>query len=64
MSEINLKALQDKDIIEIGIDVVKFGTSSLTLKCEVRNMMTRDHYHNREYNYGKPWSRDGKPTAW
>lgn len=30
------------DIIEIGIEVVKFGTASLTLRCEVRNMMTRE----------------------
>lgn len=29
------------DIIEIGIEVVKFGKASLTLKCEVRNKMTR-----------------------
>jgi len=42
MSEINFtsSAVQG-DIIEIGIEVVKFGTSSLTLKCEVRNKMTR-----------------------
>jgi acyl-CoA hydrolase len=30
------------DIIEIGIEVLKFGKSSLTLKCEVRNKMTRE----------------------
>ncbi len=29
------------DIVEIGMDVVKFGKTSLTLRCEVRNMMTR-----------------------
>lgn len=29
------------DIVEIGIDVVKFGKTSLTLCCEVRNKMTR-----------------------
>jgi acyl-CoA thioesterase YciA len=42
ISDINF---QDKakqgDIIEIGMDVVKFGKSSITLRCEVRNMMTR-----------------------
>ena len=43
MSEINfMSAAKQGDIIEIGIDVVKFGKSSLVLKCEVRNMMTRD----------------------
>lgn len=43
MSEINfMSAAKQGDIVEIGIDVVKFGTSSLVLKCEVRNMMTRE----------------------
>ncbi|TVZ28478.1 acyl-CoA hydrolase [Gillisia sp. Hel_I_86] len=43
MSEINFKSSASQgDIIEIGIDVVKFGTASLTLCCEVRNKMTRD----------------------
>lgn len=42
MSEIDFKSSgQQGDIIEIGIEVVKFGTASLTLKCEVRNKMTR-----------------------
>lgn len=43
MSEINFVSSAVKgDIIEIGIGVKKFGVSSLTLECEVRNMMTRD----------------------
>ena len=43
MSEINFRSsAKQGDIIEIGIDVVKFGFSSLTLKCEARNMMTRE----------------------
>ena len=43
MSEINfMSAAKQGDIVEIGIDVVKFGSSSLVLKCEVRNMMTRE----------------------
>ena len=43
MSEINFnsKAMQG-DIVEIGIEVKKFGKSSLVLKCGVRNMMTRE----------------------
>ncbi|MCO5249094.1 MAG: acyl-CoA thioesterase [Chitinophagales bacterium] len=41
MSEINfMNSAQDGDIVEIGMEVVKFGTSSLTLRCEVRNKMT------------------------
>lgn len=43
MSEIDFKSsARQGDIIEIGIDVVSFGTSSITLECEVRNMMTRE----------------------
>lgn len=43
MSEINFKSsARQGDIIEIGIDVIKFGTTSLTLLCEVRNMMTKE----------------------
>ncbi len=42
MSEINFRSSAEQgDIIEIGIDVVKFGNTSITLKCEVRNIMTR-----------------------
>lgn len=42
MSEINFQGSAGQgDIIEIGIDVVKFGNSSLSLRCEVRNKMTR-----------------------
>ncbi len=42
MSEIDfVSSAVQGDIIEIGMDVVKFGTSSLVLKCEVRNKLTR-----------------------
>ena len=43
MSEINfMSSAKQGDIVEIGMDVVQFGSSSLTLKCEVRNMQTRE----------------------
>jgi len=43
MSEINfVSSAGQGDIIEIGIDVVKFGNSSLTLRSEVRNKMSRE----------------------
>ncbi|SFC04535.1 acyl-CoA thioesterase [Zunongwangia sp. SCSIO 43204] len=43
MSEIDFRSsAKQGDIIEIGIEVVKFGSASLTLKCEVRNKMTRE----------------------
>lgn len=42
MSEINfVSSAKQGDIIEMGMEVVKFGNSSLTLKCEVRNKLTR-----------------------
>lgn len=42
ISDINFNdASHQGDIVEIGIDVVKFGRTSLTMRCEVRNMMTR-----------------------
>lgn len=42
MSEINFQnSAKEGDIVEIGIEVLKFGTTSITLKCEVRNKMNR-----------------------
>ena len=43
MSEINfMSTAVEGDIVEIGIEVVKFGKSSLNLNCEVRNKMTHE----------------------
>ena len=43
ISEIDFRAsAKQGDIIEIGINVVKFGKASITLSCEVRNKMTRE----------------------
>ncbi|RZS93260.1 acyl-CoA thioesterase [Aquimarina brevivitae] len=42
MSEINfVSSAVQGDIVEIGMDVVKFGKSSIILQCEVRNKLTR-----------------------
>lgn len=42
MSEINfISSAKQGDIIELGIKAVKFGRTSLTLRCEVRNKITR-----------------------
>lgn len=42
MSEIDfVSSAKQGDIIEIGIDVVKFGRTSITLSCAVRNKLTR-----------------------
>ena len=43
ISEINfIKAPKQGDIIEIGIIATHFGRTSLTMRCEVRNMITRE----------------------
>lgn len=62
MSEINFRSSANQgDIIEIGIDVVKFGSSSLTLKCEARNMMTRETIITIESITMVSLGADGKP---
>lgn len=64
MSEINFRSsAKQGDIIEIGIDVVKFGTSSLTIKCEVRNMMTRETIITIDKTTMVNLGTDGKPKA-
>ncbi|MEL0456355.1 hotdog domain-containing protein [Flavobacteriaceae bacterium SZ-1-7] len=43
MSEIDFKSsARQGDIVEIGIEVVKFGKASLVLSSEVRNKMTHE----------------------
>jgi acyl-CoA thioesterase YciA len=64
MSEINFRSsARQGDIIEIGIDVVKFGHTSLTLICEVRNMMTRETIITIESTTMVNLGPDGKPKA-
>ena len=64
MSEINFRSsAKQGDIIEIGISVVKFGTTSLTLKCEARNMMTRETIITIESTTMVSLGPDGKPQA-
>ena len=42
MSEIDfVSSAKQGDIIEIGIEVLSFGNSSITLKCLVRNKLTQ-----------------------
>jgi acyl-CoA hydrolase len=64
MSEINFRSsARQGDIIEIGIDVVKFGKTSLTLKCEARNMMTRETIISIDSTTMVNLGDDGKPKA-
>lgn len=42
MSEINfVNSAKQGDIVELGIKAIRFGTTSLTLMCEVRNKITQ-----------------------
>ncbi|UGS19790.1 acyl-CoA thioesterase [Flavobacterium cyclinae] len=62
MSEINfMNSAKQGDIVEIGIDVVKFGTTSLILKSEVRNMMTRETIISIDNITMVNLGADGKP---
>ena len=64
MSEINFRSsAKQGDIVEIGIDVVKFGNSSITLKCEARNIMTRETIITIDTITMVSLGDDGKPKA-
>lgn len=64
MSEINFKSSATQgDIIEIGIEVLKFGNSSLNLRCEVRNKMTRQTIITVENIVMVSLGEDGRPVA-
>mgnify|MGYP003457028516 CR=1 FL=1 len=64
MSEINFRSsAKQGDIIEIGIDVVKFGNSSVVLKCEARNMMTRETIITIDKTTMVNADENGKPKA-
>jgi len=62
ISEINFMAsAKQGDIVEIGMEVTKFGKSSITMKCEVRNKMTRETILTVENIIMVNLGEDGKP---
>lgn len=64
MSEINFtSSAKQGDVIEIGIDVVRFGHTSITLECEVRNMMTRETIITIDKTVMVNLGEDGKSKA-
>jgi acyl-CoA thioesterase YciA len=64
ISEINFKSSAKKgDIIEIGIEVINFGRTSLSFKCEVRNKMTRETIITIDRITMVSLGEDGKPIA-
>ncbi len=63
ISEINFtSSAKQGDIVEIGIEVVKFGKSSMTIKCEVRNKMTRETILTVDNIIMVNLGDDGKPA--
>ena len=50
------------DIVEIGMEVIKFGKSSISLKCEARNKMTRETILTVDNIIMVNLGEDGKPT--
>lgn len=64
MSEINfISSAKQGDIVELGIGVVKFGRTSLTLNCVARNKMTRKNILTIENITMVNLGEDGKPKA-
>ena len=63
ISEINFtSSAKQGDIIEIGMEVVKFGNSSITLNCIVRNKMTRETILTVDSIIMVNLDKNGKPT--
>ncbi|NER13728.1 acyl-CoA thioesterase [Leptobacterium flavescens] len=63
MTEIDFKSsARQGDIIEIGIDVVRFGKTSLILNCEVRNKMTQETIITVDSITMVNLDEDGKPV--
>jgi acyl-CoA hydrolase len=63
MSEINfMSSAKQGDIVEIGMDVIKFGKTSIVLKCEVRNKMTHETIITIDNITMVNLGSDGKPT--
>jgi acyl-CoA hydrolase len=63
ISEINfVSSAKQGDIIEIGIEAIAFGKTSITLACNVRNMMTRQTIITIDKLVFVGVDHDGKPT--
>lgn len=63
MSEIDfVSSARQGDIIEIGIEVVKFGTTSITMNCVVRNKITRKNIIEIDRIIMVSLDENGNPT--
>lgn len=64
MSEINFMSTATQgDIVEIGVEVLKFGKTSLSLRSEARNKMTRETILTVDHIIMVNLGPDGKPKA-
>lgn len=63
MSEINFVAsAMQGDMIEMGLKATRFGRTSLTMRAEVRNMITRNVILSVDEIVFVSLGEDGKPT--
>lgn len=61
ISEVNfISAPKQGDIIELGIEAVAFGKTSITMRCEVRNKLTREPVLNIDKLVFVNLGQDGK----
>jgi acyl-CoA hydrolase len=63
MSEINfVSSAKQGEIIEMGIVATHFGRTSITMRCEVRNKMTKDTILSIDKIVFVNMGEDGKPA--
>jgi acyl-CoA hydrolase len=63
ISEINfVSSAREGDVIELGITATEFGRTSITLRCEVRNKITRESILTINRMVFVNLSEEGKPT--
>lgn len=63
MSEINfVSSAKLGEVIEIGMETVKFGHTSITVKCEVRTKFTKNTIITIDQIVFVYVDKDGKPT--
>jgi len=64
ISEINfVSSAKSGDIIELGITATEFGNTSITLRCEVRNKITRKSILTIQKMVFVNVDEEGKPIA-
>lgn len=63
VSEINfMSSARQGDIVELGMEAIHFGKSSITLRCEARNKMTHETILTIDKIIMVNLGEDGKPT--